>query len=86
MCQCKNIFLNVISCYTFPTGPPNDVSEITADLRVAVGIIRIILSISLAEIKFCSSRKKYCDLDQMLKISDTWLYKSSAFEILLRSQ
>lgn len=72
--------------YTFPVGPPNDVSDITADLREVVGIIRIILSISFAEIKFCSSRKKYCDFDQMLNISDTWLYKSSAFEMLLRSQ
>lgn len=45
--------------YTFPVGPPNDVSDITADLREAVGIIRIILSISFADTKFCSSRKKY---------------------------
>lgn len=45
--------------HTFPVDPPNDVSDITADLRVAVGIISIMLSISFAEIKFCSSRKKY---------------------------
>lgn len=45
--------------HTFPDDPPNDVSDITADLRVAVGIISIMLSISFAEIKFCSSRKKY---------------------------
>jgi len=51
----KNKMLN----RTFPVDPPNDVSDITADLLVAVGIIRIMLSISLAEIKFCSSRKKY---------------------------
>lgn len=49
---------NIFNC-TFPVGPPNEVSDITADLREAVGIIRIILSISFAEIKFCSSRKKY---------------------------
>lgn len=57
--------------HTFPDDPPNDVSDITADLRVAVGIISIMLSISFADIKFCSSRKKYCDLDQMLNISET---------------
>lgn len=45
--------------FAFPVDPPNDVSDITADLREVVGIIRTILSISFAEIKFCSSRKKY---------------------------
>lgn len=49
---------NYILKYTLPVGAPNDVSDMTADLRVAVGIIRIILSISFAEMKFCSSRKK----------------------------
>jgi len=51
----KNKMLN----HTFPVDPPNDVSDITADLRVAVGIISIMLSISFADIKFCSSLKKY---------------------------
>lgn len=60
-----------ITNFTFPADPPNDVSDMTADLRVAVGMISIILSISLAEMKFCSSRKKYCDFDHMLNISDT---------------
>lgn len=58
----------------------------TTGLLVAVGIIKTMLSISFADIKFCSSRRKYCDLDQMLKISATWLYRSSASTILCRSQ
>lgn len=43
----------------------------TTGLLVAVGIIKTILSISFAEIKFCSSLRKYCDFDQMLNISAT---------------
>lgn len=72
---------------TFPPPPCGaEPSGIAADLLVAAGIIRTILSISLAEMKFCSSFKKYCDLDQILNISATWLYKSSASEILFRNQ
>lgn len=69
------------------TFPPEgcDPSGTTVRL-VAVGIIRTILSISLAEIKFCSSLKKYWELDQILNMSATWLYRSSASGILWRNQ
>ena len=50
-----------------PPLPPVPGSGAIAVRRVAVGIINTILSISFTEMKFCSSRKKYCKQEAMAK-------------------
>ena len=58
----KKFNINIAKYKEYSTFPPPAgaaPSRTTADLLVAVGIIRAMLSISLAEMKFCSSLRKY---------------------------
>lgn len=52
-----NIEFNIYFIITFP--PPLCPPSGTTLLLVAVGMIKTMLSISFADMKFCSSRKKY---------------------------
>ncbi len=54
--------------------------------RPLEGIINAMLSISFCEMKFCSSRRKNCDFDQMLKHIATQWYSFSASMMLHLSQ